>query len=392
MTENKNIIDIMEKWFETIVDSNTSKELLKLKKKLAKDITKKLGITDKFTKKITINYLVNEENFQDLIGDKIKESIFWNKWLWIITSQLEELREKLDKANTKEALENLRATIFNEDWNNSRESWSKEESNNSISNTSTRAQTKTEATSWQTNTGSSTWSTSTATSSTTEKAQASPSAKSYEIDHFNITTSPESKKIRENLKWKEKPALEPFSCAMKAYNTEKSAWHLKNTKYLTVVDFTKNQLTDNRFFVINMDTNTVEYAEKCWHGAGSWGKERATSFSNKSWSNKSSLWASIIPTSLRWNGKHSWQWAFPKWLETSNNATRWIAIHPVKSLIYKTGRPTSLWCYTLTCWQAGVNEIIWKIWDWLLFSYAKSNDYFSQSKYFQKNSDGSYAA
>ena len=390
MTENKNIIDIMEKWFEIITNNDTSKKLLKLKKKLAKDITKKLGITNKFEKEITINYLVNEGNFKDLIGDKLKEWIFWEKWLKIITTQLEELRDKLDKAKTKEDLEELRTDIFNE--TNSTKSWSKKTSNNSSTDTNTTAQTKSPAAAWQTNTDSSTWSTSTATSSTTEKAQVSPSAKSYEIDHFNITTSPESKKIRENLKWKEKPALEPFSCAMKAYNAEKSAWHLKNTKYLTVVDFTKNQLTDNRFFVINMDTNTVEYAEKCWHGAGSCGKERATSFSNKSSSNKSSLWASIIPTSLRWNGKHSWQWAFPKWLETSNNATRWIAIHPVKSLIYKTGRPTSLWCYTLTCWQAGVNEIIWKIWDWLLFSYAKSNDYFSQSKYFQKNSDGSYAA
>jgi hypothetical protein len=36
-----------------------------------------------------------------------------------------------------------------------------------------------------------------------------------------------------------------------------------------VVDFTKNQIKDNRLFVINMDTNTVEYAEKCGHGQGS---------------------------------------------------------------------------------------------------------------------------
>ncbi|MBR7037088.1 murein L,D-transpeptidase catalytic domain family protein [bacterium] len=53
---------------------------------------------------------------------------------------------------------------------------------------------------------------------------------------------------------------------MKAYEAEKSAGHLKNTKYLTVVDFTKNQLTNNRLFVIDMETNTVTYAEKCGHG------------------------------------------------------------------------------------------------------------------------------
>ena len=51
---------------------------------------------------------------------------------------------------------------------------------------------------------------------------------------------------------------------MKAYEIEKA--DLKNKKYVTVIDFTKNQLTQNRFFVINLETSTVEYAEKCGHG------------------------------------------------------------------------------------------------------------------------------
>jgi hypothetical protein len=52
-----------------------------------------------------------------------------------------------------------------------------------------------------------------------------------------------------------------------------------------------------------------------------------------------------------------------------------------------------LWCFTLTCWKYKVKEILEKI-DWwsMVFSYAKSEKYFSQSKYFQKNSNGSYTA
>ncbi|MBO4517201.1 murein L,D-transpeptidase catalytic domain family protein [bacterium] len=34
---------------------------------------------------------------------------------------------------------------------------------------------------------------------------------------------------------------------------------MSNPKYLTVVDFTKPN-TQNRFYVINMNNNTVEYA------------------------------------------------------------------------------------------------------------------------------------
>jgi hypothetical protein len=60
-------------------------------------------------------------------------------------------------------------------------------------------------------------------------------------------------------------------------------------KYLTVVDFTKNQLTQNRFFVVNLDIDTVEYSEMCGHGEGSGDKEWATSFSNKRGSHQSSL-------------------------------------------------------------------------------------------------------
>jgi hypothetical protein len=144
-----------------------------------------------------------------------------------------------------------------------------------------------------------------------------------------------------------------------------------------------------------MDTNTVEYAEKCGHGQGSGWKEWATSFWNTSWSNKSSLWALITADHSRRNGKGTRRWNFPEWLEKSNSKSRgrWIAIHPVKSEVYASWKPTSQWCFTIQGSQSHTNEILDKIEWWsLLFSYAKSKDYFAQSDYFKQNSDGSVAA
>lgn len=368
-------------------DNTTDDELWDLKKKLAKDIVDEIqkhtpGLAPILLNKTMYNYLLNEWDFWDVLKD-------WGRFFLLNTANLGFLKDYRDKINSEETsngLESLKTQIFNDiekrfgtnSWvDNS--TWNQNNQSQSLQSgqTNTEQPTKTD--------------TAQPAPTTTEKAEVNTS-KSYEIDHFNISISPEAKQIWDNLKWKEKPSLESFGCAWKAYKSEKEKWNLKNTKYLTVVDFTRNQLTDNRFFVINLDTNTVEYAEKCWHGDGSGGKERATSFWNVSGSHKSSLWASIIPSTMRANGRGTWRWAFPKWLEWSNNASRWIAIHPVKSLVYSTWRPTSQWCFTLTCGQSGVNEIIKKIWDWLLFAHAKSEKYFAQSKYFQKNSDGSYAA
>lgn len=218
-----------------------------------------------------------------------------------------------------------------------------------------------------------------------EKAKTS-NWESYTLDPLNFTIPEEIKQTWESLKWNEKPDLEPFACAMKAYKEEKEKWHLKNAKYITVIDFTKNQLTNNRLFVINLETNTVEYAEKCWHWTWSGWKEWTTSFSNKRKSNQSSLWAFITPDQSRKSPIKSRTWLYPIWQETSNNSSqwRWIAIHPVKSLIYKSWIPTSLWCFSIPAQQDYINKIIDKIKWWsLIFAYAKSKDYFTQSKYFQ---------
>ena len=159
---------------------------------------------------------------------------------------------------------------------------------------------------------------------------------------------------------------------------------LHNTKYLTVVDFTKKKWK-NRFFVINMENNTVEYAVKVWHGKNT-GGERAKEFSNNSWSNKSSLWWYLLPDKITQspNKPRSWLRKITG-LESSNNnaANRWIAVHGG----WENG---SEWCFTLP--KDISKTIMEKIRWWFLFAYAESKYYFAQSNYFKQNSDGSIMA
>jgi len=125
--------------------------------------------------------------------------------------------------------------------------------------------------------------------------------------------------IYESLNWENIPDWESFLKAWKVHKIAESEWRIKNPKYLTVVDFTKNQIKDNRLFVINMDTNTVEYAEKCGHGQGSGWKEWATSFWNTSWS---SLW------DIKWSNswRHTREGTYPEpamyWESRRENAAR----------------------------------------------------------------------
>ena len=176
------------------------------------------------------------------------------------------------------------------------------------------------------------------------------------------------------LKWVEKPDLEPF--AMKWY--EEIKWSLKNPTYLTVVDFTKPN-NKNRFYVINMNTKRVEYATIVWHWSGSWKWAYATDFSNINWSYQSSLWFFRTPDHTNKPSNRNRRGLLMKWIEWSNNkaASRWIYMHP--------GWKISLWCFTIPNNES--SEIMNKVkWDSLLFAYAKSKDYFSQSQYFNTSS------
>lgn len=385
-------------------------ELLGLKREVAENIIhkmqdKNLGILSVVFEDYIVDYLVNEGTLADYLND---EFVLWNAWkvVGIVNPTLKRYREMLSEAETKTDLNELETKIFNEiSWidqsvstSESSSQWQSWSSEATRSSTFWRAETSWKSSSVSKATSSSSWATRMTkegnSNESTEKARV-VSGKSYEIDRFDITVSPEVKKIWENMKWKEKPDLEPYACAMKAYEIEKAAGNIKNTKYVTVVDFTKNQLTQNRFFVINLENNTVEYAEKCWHWVNSGGMEWTTSFSNRRWSLQSSLWAFITANHSISNNKRTWTWNFWTPLEESNSnlRSRGCAIHPVWSLIYRSWRPTSEWCFTIPRSQRYVNEILHEIEWWsLVFAYAKSRDYFAKSDYFQQKSDGSVVA
>lgn len=361
-------------------NNETSDELLNLKKELAEEIVDKLlekdlNISSYLFKWSIADYLVNDDTFSDKVHDEV---LMWNFWkeAWIITPELKKYREMISNAKTKDDLENLKTTIFNELWQNNQESntWDTNTENSTTESWWTAPETATLTTSVTTWAAISSWS--------TEKAKVDSSSESFEIDHLNFSISPETKTIYDNIKWKEKPDLEPFACALKVYNNVK--WKIHNTKYLTVVDFTKKKWK-KRFFVINMENNTVEHAVKVWHGKNT-GSERAKQFSNKSWSKQSSLWWYLLPDTITKSPNKSWSWLRQiTWLESSNSnaAQRWIAVHPW----WENG---SEWCFTLP--KDISKNIMEKIKWWFLFAYAESKDYFAQSNYFKQNSEGSIMA
>ena len=361
-------------------NDETSDELLDLKKDLASKIVDKLlekdlSISSYLFKWSIADYLVNDDTFSDKVHDEL---LMWNFWkeAWIITPELKKYREMISNAKTKDDLENLKTTIFNELWQNKQESntWDTDTENSTTESWWTTTKTAVLTTSVTTWAAISSWS--------TEKAKVDSSSESFEIDHLNFSISPETKTIYENIRWKEKPDLEPFACALKVYNNVK--WKIHNTKYLTVVDFTKKKWK-KRFFVINMENNTVEHAVKVWHGKNT-GGERAKQFSNKSWSKQSSLWWYLLPDTITKSPNKSWSWLRQiTWLESSNSnaAQRWIAVHPW----WENG---SEWCFTLP--KDISKNIMEKIKWWFLFAYAESKDYFAQSNYFKQNSDGSIMA
>lgn len=107
---------------ETLEDTNiTEDELLKLKKELADEVVDKLlekkpELDSSLSKWSISNYLVNENTLKDIFHDEI---LVWTLWklIWLtISPDIKKYRDMLNKANTKNDLENLKTTIFNEIW------------------------------------------------------------------------------------------------------------------------------------------------------------------------------------------------------------------------------------------------------------------------------------
>lgn len=191
--------------------------------------------------------------------------------------------------------------------------------------------------------------------------------------------------IYRNLKWREKPDFLPFYLAMQWYNKQKN--NIRNSKYLTVVDYSKS-VNENRLYVINMQTLTVENCVPTWHGKNSWNTQTTSKFSNNPNSNQTSIGFFRTPSGLKSNSKWTWKWLFLNWMEYSNNnaVNRWIAVHPVWSFFYsrtekghKAWDSTSEGCITIRS-ADNPGEIMNKIkWDSLIYSYYPDMTYLNKS-------------
>ena len=95
------------------------------------------------------------------------------------------------------------------------------------------------------------------------------------------------------------PAFECFSKALTGYNKLTEEGKIKK-HLLTVIDFSQSS-NSKRLWIIDMDANRVLYNTLVAHGRNS-GNEFATTFSNESSSNKSSL--GFYATGELYTGKH----------------------------------------------------------------------------------------
>lgn len=93
-----------------------------------------------------------------------------------------------------------------------------------------------------------------------------------------------------------------FKLALNGYYDLKFKGLLKNDTLLTVVDFSKTS-TENRMFILDLKNRELVKSSLVAHGAQS-GVEMAETFSNKRYSNKSSL--GVYVTSETYMGKHGY--------------------------------------------------------------------------------------
>ncbi|PZR19658.1 MAG: hypothetical protein DI539_13225 [Flavobacterium psychrophilum] len=84
-----------------------------------------------------------------------------------------------------------------------------------------------------------------------------------------------------------KLSREAFLCAMQGYSSLQQSGELRNSRYLTIADFSLPS-SQKRLFIIDMKTGKLIYNTYVSHGRNS-GTDMATHFSNRPESNQSSL-------------------------------------------------------------------------------------------------------
>lgn len=175
--------------------------------------------------------------------------------------------------------------------------------------------------------------------------------------------------------------FEAFKYALKGYIKLQSKNELKNSKYLTIIDMSASANT-KRFYLINMETQTVEHKSVVAHGQNS-GSEYAKRFSNKVNSHQTSL--GFYKTAETYTGKHGFSLRLDG-LEYSNNKAREraVVIHEADytnpDYIKKNGRLGRSWgCPSLP--KKDYTSIINKIKEGsCLFIYYPQSHYLAKSK------------
>lgn len=175
--------------------------------------------------------------------------------------------------------------------------------------------------------------------------------------------------------------FEAFKHALKGYVQLQNKQELKNSKYLTIIDMSVSANAE-RFYIINMKTQTIEHKSVVAHGEKS-GLEFAKKFSNKVNSHQTSI--GFYKTSETYNGKHGLSLRLDG-LEYSNNKAREraVVIHSADyanpDFIKSNGRLGRSWgCPSLP--ENGYSTIITKIKEGsCLFIYYPQEQYLSKSK------------
>lgn len=176
-----------------------------------------------------------------------------------------------------------------------------------------------------------------------------------------------------------------FQQAMIGYNKIEE----KKKDIITLIDFTKPS-SEERFYVLNVKQRKLLFTSVVSHGRNS-GNLYATSFSNQSGSNKSSLGFYI--TQHTYQGKNGYSLVLDGLEKGINDRAkeRAIVIHGASysnpSVITSSGRlGRSLGCPALP--QAISHKVINTIKDGsLLYIYANNNNYFAQSSFFSNGKE-----